>query len=103
MELDSATITVALIGINEAPCHDVQTLSLCGTAYQIASTLLEAIADAVEGLDHARTWKNRSVALTVTEFLILQAIASRSGVVKADDAQGPCEAGRVRAPWCRPP
>jgi hypothetical protein len=83
MELDRATITVALAGINVSPCHDVQTLSLCGAAYQIASTLLEAIADAVEGLDHARACRNRSVVLTVTEVLILQAIASRPGVVKS--------------------
>jgi len=32
---------------------------------------------------HTCTWKNAPVALTVTEFLILQALASRPGVVKA--------------------
>ena len=35
---------------------------------------------------HACTWKNKSVTLTVTEFLILQAIASRPGVVKSRNA-----------------
>ena len=35
---------------------------------------------------HACTWKNRPVSLTVTEFLILQAIISRPGVVKSRDA-----------------
>jgi two-component system, OmpR family, response regulator ChvI len=35
---------------------------------------------------HACTWKNQSVSLTVTEFLILQAIVSRPGVVKSRDA-----------------
>ena len=35
---------------------------------------------------HACTWKNEPVILTVTEFLILQALASRPGVVKSRDA-----------------
>jgi two-component system, OmpR family, response regulator ChvI len=35
---------------------------------------------------HTCTWKNAPVALTVTEFLILQALATRPGVVKSRDA-----------------
>jgi two-component system, OmpR family, response regulator ChvI len=35
---------------------------------------------------HACTWKGASVALTVTEFLLLQALASRPGVVKSRSA-----------------
>ena len=35
---------------------------------------------------HACIWKGNPVALTVTEFLILQALASRPGVVKSRDA-----------------
>jgi two-component system response regulator ChvI len=35
---------------------------------------------------HACTWKNQPVSLTVTEFLILQAIVIRPGVVKSRDA-----------------
>ena len=35
---------------------------------------------------HTCTWKSLPVALTVTEFLILQALASRPGVVKSRDA-----------------
>ena len=35
---------------------------------------------------HACTWKNQPVYLTVTEFLILQAIVSRPGVVRSRDA-----------------
>ena len=35
---------------------------------------------------HTCTWKNAPVALTVTEFLILQALASRPGVVKSRNA-----------------
>jgi two-component system, OmpR family, response regulator ChvI len=35
---------------------------------------------------HACTWRNESVALTVTEFLILQALANRPGVVRSRDA-----------------
>ena len=32
---------------------------------------------------HTCTWKNEPVTLTVTEFLILQALASRPGVARA--------------------
>lgn len=35
---------------------------------------------------HTCHWDNRAVTLTVTEFLILQALASRPGVVKTRDA-----------------
>jgi DNA-binding response OmpR family regulator len=35
---------------------------------------------------HLCTWKNQPVALTVTEFLILQALATRVGVVKSRNA-----------------
>jgi two-component system, OmpR family, response regulator ChvI len=35
---------------------------------------------------HLCTWKNRPIALTVTEFLILQALATRVGVVKSRNA-----------------
>jgi two-component system response regulator ChvI len=35
---------------------------------------------------HTCTWKNRPVTLTVTEFLILQALASRPGAVKSRNA-----------------
>jgi len=35
---------------------------------------------------HTCTWKGEPVTLTVTEFLILQALAARSGVVKSRDA-----------------
>jgi DNA-binding response OmpR family regulator len=35
---------------------------------------------------HISTWKGKPVTLTVTEFLILEALASRPGVVKSRDA-----------------
>jgi two-component system response regulator ChvI len=35
---------------------------------------------------HSCTWDNKAVTLTVTEFLILQALAHRPGVVKSRDA-----------------
>ena len=35
---------------------------------------------------HLCTWKDRPIGLTVTEFLILQALATRVGVVKSRDA-----------------
>ena len=52
--------------------------------------------DAIEAFDrgllrmdperHTCTWKNEPVTLTVTEFLILQALAQRPGVVKSRNA-----------------
>jgi two-component system response regulator ChvI len=35
---------------------------------------------------HSCTWEGRAVVLTVTEFLILQALAQRPGIVKSRDA-----------------
>jgi two-component system response regulator ChvI len=35
---------------------------------------------------HSCTWKNQPITLTVTEFLILQALAARPGVVKSRNA-----------------
>jgi two-component system response regulator ChvI len=35
---------------------------------------------------HTCTWRGKSVALTITEFLLLQALASRPGVVKSRNA-----------------
>jgi two-component system response regulator ChvI len=40
----------------------------------------------LDPLRHACTWKGDSVTLTVTEFLILQALANRPGFVKSRDA-----------------
>ncbi|MCL4187204.1 MAG: response regulator transcription factor [Rhodobacteraceae bacterium] len=39
----------------------------------------------MDPLRHAVTWKGRDVTLTVTEFLLLQALAQRPGYVKSRD------------------
>ncbi|MEO0830187.1 MAG: response regulator, partial [Pseudomonadota bacterium] len=39
----------------------------------------------MDPLRHAVTWKSKDVALTVTEFLLLQALAQRPGFVKSRD------------------
>lgn len=39
----------------------------------------------MDSLRHAVTWKGRDVSLTVTEFLLLQALAQRPGFVKSRD------------------
>ena len=55
---------------------------------------------------HTCTWKNEPVTLTVTEFLILQALASRPGVVKsrnALDGRGLRRSGLCRRPHHRQP
>ncbi len=41
---------------------------------------------AMDPLRHAVKWKGRDVSLTVTEFLLLQALAQRPGFVKSRDA-----------------
>ena len=39
----------------------------------------------MDPLRHAVIWKGQEVSLTVTEFLLLQALASRPGFVKSRD------------------
>jgi len=39
----------------------------------------------IDPLRHAVTWKGKDVSLTVTEFLLLQALAQRPGFVKSRD------------------
>jgi two-component system response regulator ChvI len=39
----------------------------------------------MDPLRHAVSWKSKDVALTVTEFLLLQALAQRPGFVKSRD------------------
>ena len=39
----------------------------------------------MDPLRHSVTWKSREVSLTVTEFLLLQALAQRPGFVKSRD------------------
>ena len=58
-----------------------------------SSTSVEPTAGAIERgklvMDperHLCTWAGKSVVLTVTEFLILQALAQRPGIVKSRDA-----------------
>jgi two-component system, OmpR family, response regulator ChvI len=48
--------------------------------------VLERGALRIDPERHICTWKNTKVTLTVTEFLILQALASRPGVVKSRNA-----------------
>src|SRR3974390_597791 len=50
------------------------------------STVLERGKLKMDPERHTCTWDNRPVTLTVTEFLILQALAQRPGVVKSRDA-----------------
>jgi two-component system, OmpR family, response regulator ChvI len=50
------------------------------------SEVLERGLLRIDPARHTCTWKNAPVALTVTEFLILQALASRPGIVKSRNA-----------------
>ncbi|UWP92473.1 response regulator transcription factor [Aliiroseovarius crassostreae] len=49
------------------------------------SKILERGDLTMDPLRHAVTWKGNDVSLTVTEFLLLQALASRPGFVKSRD------------------
>ena len=47
--------------------------------------LLERGALTMDPMRHAVTWKDSEISLTVTEFVLLQALAQRSGFVKSRD------------------
>jgi two-component system, OmpR family, response regulator ChvI len=49
------------------------------------SKILSRGALTMDPLRHAVTWKGKDVSLTVTEFLLLQALAQRPGFVKSRD------------------
>ncbi|MEO1104640.1 MAG: response regulator transcription factor, partial [Pseudomonadota bacterium] len=51
-----------------------------------AARLLERGDLAMDSERHTSTWKGKPVVLTVTEFLILQSLAQRPGVVKSRNA-----------------
>ncbi|MFQ5437978.1 MAG: response regulator transcription factor [Paracoccaceae bacterium] len=51
----------------------------------LESKLIERGSLVMDPLRHSVTWKGNSVSLTVTEFLLLQALASRPGFVKSRD------------------
>ncbi|AZN70295.1 DNA-binding response regulator [Georhizobium profundi] len=53
---------------------------------QVTSKTLERGSLIMDQERHTCTWKNEPVTLTVTEFLILQSLAQRPGVVKSRDA-----------------
>jgi two-component system, OmpR family, response regulator ChvI len=55
-------------------------------ARETDSKILERGELRIDPERHTCTWKNQPVTLTVTEFLILQALASRPGVVKSRNA-----------------
>ena len=51
-----------------------------------AAKVLERGQLRVDPERHVCTWKNEPIRLTVTEFLILEALATRPGVLKSRDA-----------------
>ena len=67
-------------------------MAVDGTVINIDLLVIGSIHQGIAALDHTRplrhtcTWKNEPVTLTVTEFLILQALATRPGVVKSRNA-----------------
>ena len=60
--------------------------ALTGEAAATEETrMMERGALRMDPLRHSVTWKGKEVALTVTEFLLLQALAQRPGFVKSRD------------------
>ena len=57
-----------------------------GTVVEDKSKVLERGKLKMDPERHTCVWDNRPVTLTVTEFLILQSLAARPGVVKSRDA-----------------
>ncbi len=58
----------------------------CAAAREAGSRVLERGELRMDPERYSCTWKNEPVMLTLTEFLILQALASRPGVVKSRSA-----------------
>ena len=56
-----------------------------GTDAPEESAIMERGELTMDPLRHAVTWKGKDVSLTVTEFLLLQALAQRPGFVKSRD------------------
>ena len=61
------------------------TVSGDGGAEVEGAQLLERGQLVMDPMRHAVTWKGKDVSLTVTEFLLLQALAQRPGFVKSRD------------------
>ena len=60
--------------------------AVAGGAGAAASTTIQRGNLTLDQERHTCTWKDQGVTLTVTEFLILHALAQRPGVVKSRDA-----------------
>lgn len=56
-----------------------------GTSAPEESAIMDRGELTMDPLRHAVTWKGKDVSLTVTEFLLLQALAQRPGFVKSRD------------------
>ena len=78
---------IVLVGANRFARADDRIAPKDGApAKEVNSNVLERGQLRMDPERHSCTWKNEPVTLTVTEFLILQALASRPGVVKSRNA-----------------
>ena len=66
-------------------CADANEVASSANAMHANHRMMERGALRMDPLRHSVTWKGREVALTVTEFLLLQALAQRPGFVKSRD------------------
>src|SRR4030066_105813 len=75
----------ALDGFAERPPAPAHLATAAG-GVEDKSKVLERGKLKMDPERHTCVWENRPVTLTVTEFLILQSLAARPGVVKSRDA-----------------
>ncbi len=64
--------------------QEVMDADLAGTPVEEAKVMVRGSLS-MDPLRHAVNWRGRDVSLTVTEFLLLQALAQRPGFVKSRD------------------
>ncbi len=62
-----------------------QAIATGETAVSEETRIMDRGALRMDPLRHSVSWKGKDVALTVTEFLLLQALAQRPGLVKSRD------------------
>ncbi|MCA3449434.1 MAG: response regulator transcription factor [Rhodobacter sp.] len=62
-----------------------QAIATGETAASEETRIMDRGALRMDPLRHSVSWKGKDVALTVTEFLLLQALAQRPGLVKSRD------------------
>jgi DNA-binding response OmpR family regulator len=86
LDVRSTEIGKALEGFCASIVRALQRFEASGSPKTDTAKVIERGLLRMDPERHTCTWKNEPVTLTLTEFLILQALASRPGVVKSRNA-----------------